>query len=265
VVDSDAFLVVTAGVDFASQVVHTPACCITWQTDIAKVTTINEACDDDYLLELSSRVAKFGIDVPLGWPSPFVDAVAMHANNGSWPAHYEHSTNARDYRLRQTDMYVADRNLPLPLSVAADRIAIPTMRAAALFSKIRPRVSFDGTGLVCEVYPAAALARWGFTHRGYKGASNLDTRTTLVNEFARRTSSWLQIDQEFLDRCVSNDNLFDALIAALVSRAALVGLVEPIPVDLREAALKEGWIVIPLEGSLSQLRLNSLTPQRVEK
>jgi hypothetical protein len=245
--------VITAGVDFASQVTNTATCCLAWGPNSATLESFNEACDDDYLLALSSRVAKFGIDVPLGWPSPFVEAVAMHADNGAWPLRYEHSKNANEYRLRQTDLHVGRSNLPLPLSVAADRIAIPTMRAAALVSKITPKVVLDGSGLVCEVYPAAALARWHFTSRGYKGASKRDTRALLVNEFAQRTSSWLDIEKDFWALCVKNDNLFDALVAALVSRAALLGLTEPIPMDLREAARKEGWIAIPREGSLSQL------------
>jgi len=254
----------TAGVDFASQVANTAACCLTWQANGARLESFNETCDDAYLLELSSRVVKFGIDVPLGWPSPFVAAVAMHAESGSWPTEYDHATNANEYRLRQTDMHVAKSGLPLPLSVAADRIAIPTMRAAALFSRITPKVALDGSGLVCEVYPAAALARWHFTSRGYKGASKRDAREVLVGEFAENTSNWLDIAEEFWARCVTNDNLFDALVAALVSRAVVRELTEPIPSDLRSAALKEGWIAIPREGSLSQLPLDDTSPVIVD-
>jgi len=43
------------------------------------------------------------------------------------------------------------------------------------------------------------------------------------------------------------------LVAALVARAAMRGLTEPIPLGLRAAALREGWIAIPREGSLGEL------------
>ena len=46
---------------------------------------------------------------------------------------------------------------------------------------------------------------------------------------------------------------FDALIAALVARAAAVGLVELISENDRVAATREGWIAVPREGSLSLL------------
>jgi predicted nuclease with RNAse H fold len=248
--------VTTAGVDFASQSSNTAACIITWRDARAEITEISSSCDDTYVLNLVARVAKLGIDVPLGWPSEFVKALNMHAQDGSWPEHYEHLTNSRDYRMRRTDTWVHDGlGLPLPLSVATDRIAIPAMRAAALFVKITPRIALDGSGVVTEVYPAAALARWGFTSKSYKGAANVKVRTELVDEFCQRTSEWLDFKSDQRALCIANDNVFDALVAALVGRAALVGLIEPIPLGLRDAATREGWIAIPREGSFAQLAL----------
>jgi len=150
--------IVTAGVDFASQASNTATCSITWTSAGAVITELTSSCDDNFILELVSRVTKVGIDVPLGWPSPFVEALRMHAHDGSWPANYEHVTNLKDYRLRSTDNWVHETlKLPLPLSVATDRIAIPTMRAAALFARITPRPPLDGSGRVIEVYPPPHL------------------------------------------------------------------------------------------------------------
>ena len=245
---------ITAGVDFASQASNTAACSITWHSTQAVITEFAPSCDDDYLMELSSRVAKLGIDVPLGWPSPFVEALRMHAEDGSWPREYEHTVNLSQYRLRATDNWVHDAlDLPLPLSVATDRIAIPTMRAAALFARITPRLPLDGSGLVTEVYPAAALARWGFRSKGYKGKANEEIRTVLIGDIARATSQWLSFTSQQQALCVANDNALDSLVAALVARAAMRGLTEPIPLGLRAAALREGWIAIPREGALGEL------------
>jgi predicted nuclease with RNAse H fold len=246
--------IVTAGVDFAFQASNTAACSITWTSAGAVVTELTSSCDDNFILELVSRVTKVGIDVPLGWPSPFVEALRMHAHDGSWPANYEHVNNLKDYRLRSTDNWVHETlKLPLPLSVATDRIAIPTMRAAALFALITPRPPLDGSGRVIEVYPAAALARWGFTSKGYKGKANVERRAALIEDVANATSGWLQFTAEQRATCVENDNVLDALIATLVSRAALTGLTESIPLALRDAATREGWIAIPRDGSLSML------------
>jgi hypothetical protein len=244
----------TGGVDFASQASNTAACVIEWGTRGGIVTELKTSCDDDYIVDLVSRVAKLGIDVPLGWPSPFVEALRMHAHDGSWPAHYEHRTTLKDFRLRSTDNWVHDSlKLPLPLSVATDRIAIPTMRAAAIFARITPRPPLDGSGRVIEVYPAAALARWGFLSKGYKGKVNFETRRALVEDIANTTSTWLSFTDEQQAWCVDDENVLDSLIASLVSRAAMIGLSESIPIALRDAALREGWISIPRDGSLAML------------
>jgi hypothetical protein len=199
-------------------------------------------------------VTKLGVDVPLGWPSPFVEALRMHSHDASWPRDYEHTKNLSDYRLRRTDDWVHDTlKLPQPLSVATDRIAIPAMRAAALFSRVTPRLPLDGSGRVTEVYPAAALARWGFTSRRYKGKANAVPRASLVGDIARATSGWLEFSAEQREQCQANDNVLDAFVAALVSRAAVLGLTEPIPLGMRDAALREGWISIPRDGSLADL------------
>lgn len=245
---------VTAGVDFASQPSNTAACVIAWSPSGATITEIAPSCDDDYVKSLVGRVSKLGIDVPLGWPSPFVEALRMHADDGSWPEEYEHASNLEDYRLRSTDKWVHKcLNLPLPLSVATDRIAIPTMRAAALFARIDPRPPLDGSGRVVEVYPAAALARWGFTARGYKGANNRERRRELVEKIASESAGWLALTTDQRASCIENDNVLDAFVASLVCRAALLGLTEPIPLGLRDAALREGWIAIPREGTLASL------------
>ena len=45
----------------------------------------------------------------------------------------------------------------------------------------------------------------------------------------------------------------DLWVAALVARAAALGLVEPVPEEDRQFALREGWIAIPRAGSLRLL------------
>ena len=51
----------------------------------------------------------------------------------------------------------------------------------------------------------------------------------------------------------SDDNAFDALVAALVARAAAIGETIKIPKKHLEVARREGWIALPTEGSLDRL------------
>ena len=74
------------------------------------------------------------MDVPVGWPAPFrallagacdPDGGALGAGGPAW---------RREMTLRETDHAVTARTGLRPLSVAADRIAHPALRWAALAS-----------------------------------------------------------------------------------------------------------------------------------
>ena len=154
---------ITAGVDLSSQAVKTAACVIDWSDQRATVVELTLGVDDDSISALIARVDKLGIDVPLGWPIAFAEAVVGYSVDGSWPTEYRHTDNA-SYCYRRTDLWVwKDLGMSPPLSVSADRISLPAMRAAALLSHVPRHTARDGSGVVVEVYPAAALRRWVFT------------------------------------------------------------------------------------------------------
>ncbi|MGD0054258.1 MAG: DUF429 domain-containing protein [Acidimicrobiales bacterium] len=244
----------TAGVDLASQAQNTAACVMEWGPKGGRVAELNDHCDDDDIVRLLARANKVGIDIPLGWPIAFAKAMELHARDGSWPVDYRHADN-QDFRYRQTDRWLKEcQHLSLPLSVSTDRIAIPAMRAAAILNRAIPHCALDGSGVVVEVYPAAALSRWGFVHQGYKGANNAACRTTLVDTFCQRTEPWLTFSNgQQIELCRSNDNVFDALVAALVARAHRQKKTEAIPKEHADAAKHEGWIALPKVDSLEQL------------
>jgi predicted nuclease with RNAse H fold len=244
---------ITAGVDLSSQTAHTASCTIEWSGGRATVRNLALDVDDSAITALVTTVDKLGIDVPLGWPTAFAKAVAQHSLQGPWPAGYDHS-DAVAYRYRRTDLWVwkALKASP-PLSVSTDRIAIPAMRAAALLSRLPDQMTLDGSGVVVEVYPAAALRRWGFIWRGYKRKEQADARHLLVDHLFEETVTWLSVGPSEAALCVASDDAFDALVAALVARAAAVGLVDPIPEEDTVAARNEGWIAVPQAGSLERL------------
>ncbi len=244
---------ITAGVDLSSQALRTACCVIEWADHRATLTELSLGVVDSTITELIGQVDRLGIDVPLGWPIAFAEAVMEHSLTGGWPVDYSHADTSA-LRLRRTDLWLwRSFGSSPPLSVSTDRIALPAMRAASLLASLPERVALDGSGIVVEAYPAAALRRWGHRSRGYKGATNAEARHSLVTGFLAATERWLQVTSEQVDRCLSSDDAFDALVAALVARAAALSLVQPVPDEERPAARREGWIVVPLAGSLEAL------------
>ena len=248
--------VLTAGVDLSSQDAKTAACLIEWSPSKAEVIELDLNIADGAIASLIGSVDKLGIDVPLGWPVEFTRAVFDYSNGGSWPEEYEHQDNVQ-FRLRRTDIWLwKDLGMAPPLSVSADRIALPAMRAASLLSRLPMQFPRDGSGTVVEVYPAAALRQWGLPSRGYKSKDNLSNRRQLVEQVLTETSGWLEISTSHVDLCLQSDDALDSLIASLVARAAATGHVEEIPSEDHLVALKEGWIAVPLVASLHHLPLS---------
>jgi Protein of unknown function (DUF429) len=99
---------------------------------------------DEAITGLIGEVDKLGIDVPLGWPIAFGEAVAQHSREGTWPETYRHA-DLDAYRYRRTDLHVWRTAGLAPLSVSTDRIGIPAMRAAGLLAAVAPEVALDGS------------------------------------------------------------------------------------------------------------------------
>jgi predicted nuclease with RNAse H fold len=244
---------ITAGVDLSSQDANTAGCVIEWSNATPTITDLIVGVGDSIITKLSSTVDKLGIDIPLGWPIAFAEAVCRHSRDRSWPGEYRHADTS-SFRYRRTDLWVWE-NLKTspPLSVSTDRIALPAMRAAALLSRLPDPVALDGSGVVVEVYPASALRRWGLPSRQYKRKENATARRELVAQFCTATAEWLRSSDAQIDLCCASDDAFDAVIAALVARAAAIGVIDPIPEKEKASALREGWISVPATGSLGLL------------
>ncbi len=193
-----------------------------------------------------------GVDCPLGWPSAFTDLVLAH-RRGSTPADAGADVIARRrLALRRTDFVVRQRTGRWPLSVSADLIAYPAMRCAGLQARIGRAgpVRRSGIGSVlAEVYPAAALSRWSIPAARPKKDPVL--LAAVVERLARRAPRlrW----GAHMGLCRVSHDAFDAVIAALVAAAVVLGRTElPGPDDLA-AADEEGWIHLPDPGFLDLL------------
>ena len=253
--------VVTLGIDLASplQAKRTATCKVEWSDSKAHALDVILGGDDEVLLARICGADRVGIDAPFGWPDEFVDAVVAHKTLRCWP-----DCSVNTLRLRETDRFVKSETALNPLSVSADKIGVTAMRAAKLLSRLAAAgqpVDRTGSGRLVEVYPAAALKRWGFPHKGYKKTNASEKRRALVAAIETRTATWLHLQDHVREACEVNDDALDALIAALVARAAALNLCEPIPQESKERAGREGWIALPKLGSLDNLVRDSLSPR----
>ncbi|HEY0793932.1 MAG TPA: DUF429 domain-containing protein [Chthoniobacterales bacterium] len=150
------------GIDISSQPKKTAACALTWEADRAVAAMPCLGCEDHKLTALIADSDAVGIDAPFGWPLDFTAAMA------AW------TFNARDNDLRkrlcfrETDRHMQATVGWWPLSVSADRIALPAMRTAALLlaliSALTARAAMQGWTLRPKIHQAAAAQREGWIH-----------------------------------------------------------------------------------------------------
>lgn len=244
----------TIGVDLAAQPAGTAICWIKWSDVSAEAYQTQQPVGDEQLLDSFQTADKTGIDVPFGWPSEFVKALVAYRRRTAWP-----TGDSRLLRFRETDRFVRRITGKWPLSVSSERIAATAMRAARLFSRLvkgEIRVDRAGTGRLVEVYPAAALKQWGFSYKRREGHQG---RRNLLIALEGRTREWLHVSGTVKAKCEESADALDALIAAMVARAAARGLCEPIPEEARERARREGWIALPRPDSLDRLASEDLS------
>jgi hypothetical protein len=251
----------TTGIDLAAQDAKTAVCTITWRGHTASVSPPLGGVDgitEEALVEAVRRGNWVGIDSPFGWPAGFVRAVGGYAEREPWP-----DIDADALRYRLTDRLVRDDLRVSPLSVSSDRIGVTAWRCARLLTLARAgKKAADrmGRDRIVEVYPGAALTRWGLERRGYKASGNSERkqgqrtkREELLTEL-EKSADWLQWEGDARDRCVDSDDFLDAFLCALIARAAAVGQTAwPKKKKEWKAARAEGWIHLPRPDSLPKL------------
>lgn len=238
---------ITVGVDLAAEARSTALAVLQWSRTGAAVTEVVVGVEDAQILEAAARAGKVGVDCPFGWPEAFVDLVDAHREHRLAPP----ASSGRGWRapmtLRATDIDVYARHGLTPLSVSADRIGHTALRWAAIAAALDASGADcvrDGSGLIAEVYPAAALKVWGLPYRRYKGKDGRPTREALIDSLGA-TAPWLDWGGHEL-ACRESDHALDAVVAALIAREVATGRstwpTSPSPADT------EGWIHVPSGG-----------------
>jgi predicted nuclease with RNAse H fold len=241
----------TLGVDLAAQPCNTGVCEIVWGKHGGTVSVLDGPHTDERLVALMAGADKVGVDVPFGWPEPFVDALVAHRDGREWPGcGRDPDGHRRQLRLRRTDEYVRTIYGRDPMSVSSNLLSITAMRWAGLEDRLRADEPIDRSGLgrVVEVYPAAALKFWGLRDRGYKGRQNRTVLEALVSALVREAGAGLRFTDGAEEVLRASDHAFDALISSLVARAALLGQTTVPPPSDAALAHTEGWIHVPTCG-----------------
>jgi predicted nuclease with RNAse H fold len=235
----------TLGIDLASRDDRTAMAIVSWAAGRAVAHAPASPVSDEQALQAMAEVEWTGIDAPFGWPEAAVRALPVFADRGEWP---DASRDA--LRFRETDRFVHAKTGIWPLSVSSDRIAVPAWRCARLLASRPGTLDRLGGSRVVEVYPGAALTLWGFQRRGYKRSR--DARALLVAEIERRAGGWLDLAGA-QQACVASDHALDAVLAALLARAAARELTWPPPAG--ELVRREGWIHLPRPGTFDGLAM----------
>ncbi len=110
-----------------------------------------------------------------------------------------------------------------------------------------------------EVYPAASLLLWGLDRSGYKTSRNPSRREAeceareLLLASIEEQARWLRWAPAAREACVESDDALDAVLAALIARAAALGLTMAPPEEDLELVRDEGWIHLPQKDTLPAL------------
>jgi hypothetical protein len=241
----------TLGIDLSTAETQTAACELHWDgtegRDLGGAP--RPGLGDGPLLELMASADTIGIDAPFGWPDAFRTAIQAWSEHDEWPA----GSDRRPLRLRRTDAFLVSHGRT-PMSVSSDRIAATAMRCADLLSRHHETrgVALDRVdGHAAEVYPAGALVVWGFDVRGYKERGAGARRRELVERLVDEAD--LELTPETVAACAASDHVLDALVCSLIARARALGLTHAAPEQHRDQIAREGWIHLPVPGSLRRL------------
>lgn len=248
----------TIGVDLAAEAPGTALAEIVWADGSARLTRLEIGIQDaDIVASVTSGDAWLGVDCPLGWPDAFVDFVAAHHVAGipaSGPVE-GHAAWRRPLVYRHTDHVVRERIGRWPLSVSTDRLGVTALRGAGLLRRLAAAgvgVDRAAEGRLFEVYPGGALRLWGFDTTGYRVDA---TRRAILLDALRERAPWFDVGG-FAGLAVRKADAFDAVIAALATRAGALGRFSPPASEMLAVARREGWVVLPdgpLEGLVDGL------------
>lgn len=237
----------TIGIDLAASAPGTALAELVWTSGGARLERLEVGVQDaDIVASVADGEAWLGVDCPLGWPDAFVDFV--HAHHADVAPALGPVDGGADWRrtlvYRRTDHVVRERIGRWPLSVSTDRLGVTALRGAGLLRRLAEAgfpVDRAGEGRLFEVYPGGSLRLWRFDTTGYRVDA---ARRAVLLDALRARAPWLDLGS-FAPLAIAKADAFDAVIAALATRAAALGMFEHPASDELDLARREGWVALP--------------------
>jgi len=213
---------------------------------------------DACLVEMlrSGEWGRVAIDVPFGWPTGLLDLLGRWRAGEQVYLPADRRRGRSETLYRRTDLVTWDLTGVKPIPVGVESLAWVALRAFHVLSQaeLHPPLAGRDSSII-ETYPKAALACWPDMPRG--STKSGDAAPRVRAEVLALLAAGVSLTMEDVDRRAileqRKDHRFDAVICALVARAAMVGRTRlPAETD-RKAAYEEGWIYLPVAGSLTSL------------
>lgn len=252
----------TLGINLSAAAKFTTLIAIEWSDQKAWVSEAIVDLEDDELIGYLSTGDRTGVYAPFGWPVAMVEAVASYTNSDQWQR-----ASRREFRHRETEAFVhdvlqseADQDL-WPQSVSCDRLALQARRMAQLreqlFSETGKRFDRAGGDHVLEVYTPGASLLWGLNSHSASGLEippdASEKPGLMLIQRIEAAAPWLQWKEGKRAVCLKNEHTGDALLAALVARAAELDLTIHPENGHLDHARREGWMHLPTKASLPSL------------
>jgi hypothetical protein len=237
----------TWGLDMSTNARGTAAVALEWAGEHANVASVHSPLDAEDVVALIAEESQWqwAVDVPFGWPSPYVDFLKLRRHHPLTDSDLELIEDRRTWRTstlaqRATDVFLTSHPQikARPLPAAFQMLGATAAMWALIEADLAERgVAVDRsgmTGTVCETYPRAALKAWGWTKQGKPTLDDL-----------RGLFPLLRVGRDLEGSFASHD-VCDALVCAVVARARHLGrTLCPPDLDL-DLAREEGWIHVSL-------------------
>lgn len=242
---------ISAGIDLSAEPKGTALALLDFNNNKAKLVLLEQGLEDKDLIDKTINADKIGIDCALGWPMKFFEFLKDHQDLKNQTLIDGGIDFRRTLAYRETDREIHRLTGRWPLSVSTDRLGLTAIRTAGLLSKYQASgVAIDrsGEGRLVEVYPGATLRNWNLGTKNYRVDSR--ARQNLLDQLLAQ-APWLELGEN-QEKMLESTDCFDAVIAALATRAAYRGQYQKPSKDQQEAARVEGWIALP-SGGLERL------------
>lgn len=245
----------TLGIDLASQPAQTAVVGVDWPEDgppqLVPITeTSANGLDDSGLIDVlqSGEWGRIAIDVPLGWPRTLLELLARWRDGRPINLPADERRGRSRTLFRETDLAVWDQTGLRPIPVGVESLAWVARRSFHLLSQAG--LHADHAGLrshVLETYPKAALSRWPDmpAESTKSGPDSPAVRDRVLQTLTAELRLEIASPDRALLVAAGSDHHFDALICALVARAAMLAKTTRPTSDQVEAARAEAGFTFP--------------------